>query len=41
MVNKEELETRLQGADFAELRHRRISSLKGYNHISAAGMAAE
>ena len=33
MINKDELESRMNGKDFAELRHRRISSLKGYNNI--------
>ena len=33
VINKDELESRMNGKDFAELRHRRISSLKGYNNI--------
>ena len=31
MICKEDLETRMQGIDFAELRHRRISSMNEYS----------
>ena len=31
MICKEELESRMQGVDFAELRHRRISSMNDYS----------